>query len=340
MTRPPGRHLHRAALLLGRTRLGFAAATVTILAVACGTGVPSAAEGRTTLAVAAPTPTVNLPFPAPTSSAGQAAPAPITDDGEVATTEPIPTPAEEGTPTPLAVPETSATATSVPAPTAAVDPEPTATPQPTATPRATATARATMTPTATPTGGETPTEVPESTETDSPDPDEASISDPTATSVAIVSGGIAQVGISCRVSPAGVVDVGEQVRAQAVQQNRADVAYVFDFDDGTTASGESVATSYGEPGNYVVTLGWRLADEVGVVECGTVRVVLEQELAESVADFVGLSESQAETLAAERTLTLWVARRDLVLFSGNEDFRFDRVNIELDQGFVVSAWVG
>lgn len=338
MTRQSRRRLHGVALHCGRTRLGFAAVAVAVLATACGAGVPSAAEGRTALEVAPPTPTVNLPFPAPTSSAGQVAAVQLNDDGQAPTTAPIPTLVDEGTPTPLAVPETSSTATSLPTPT----PQPTVELEPALTPTASATPRATMTPTATKTPSETPTDTPDPDETSTPNPDESPtpVATATPTPVVTVSGGIAQVGISCTISPTGVVNVGEQVQLRAVQQNRASVAYQFDLGDGTSASGQSVTASYDQPDNYVVTLRWRLADEVGVVDCGMVRVVLKQELADSVADFVGLSESQAEALAVERTLTLRVTRRDLILLPGTQDFRLDRVNVELDEGFVASASIG
>jgi len=330
------------------TRLGTIALVAALAATACG-ATRSAAEGRTTLAVTVPTPTVELPFPAPTSSTSRVVPALSNgasddrgaEDDVVATTPPIPTMADEGTPTALVVPSVAAT------PTVAPTPRPTATVV--ATPTETATATPIASPTSTPTSTPTPTST-ATTKTDPGDPVESPTPDPdvtptvtqtaTPTPVVTVSGGIAQIGISCQLSPTGPVGVGEQIRVQAAQQIPATVAYVFDLGDGSAASGRSATTSYDRPDNYPVLLKWRYQGEVGVVGCGTVQVVLEDELANMAVDFVGLTEDQAQALAVERTLSLRVTRRDDIALVGTADFRLDRINIELDDGFVTQASIG
>jgi hypothetical protein len=58
------------------------------------------------------------------------------------------------------------------------------------------------------------------------------------------------------------------------------------------------------------------------------------------AGYIGLSESDAEALAADKDQTVRIAGRDGECFALTMDYRSDRVNLYLEDGAVVAATIG
>jgi len=121
------------------------------------------------------------------------------------------------------------------------------------------------------------------------------------------------------------------------------VRYTFDHGDGTLDPNPVSSAYYNNPGTYAVTLRWELNGTRGAISCGTVTVLAAPAAAPapSNADYLGLSETGAVQLAAQRGFSfVRVARRDNFVYPPNPGVRNDRLNIEVDGGRVTSARVG
>lgn len=155
--------------------------------------------------------------------------------------------------------------------------------------------------------------------------------------------GIIEVG--CSIIPNRTIQVGEVITLTATQNPATiPVRYAFEHGDGTLDPNPVSSAYYTSPGNYAVTLRWELNGTRGAIPCGTVNVVAAPAAAPQVpsnADFLGLSETGAVQLAAERGFSfVRVARRDSLVYPPVAGGRADRLNIEVDGGRVTSAVVG
>ena len=141
------------------------------------------------------------------------------------------------------------------------------------------------------------------------------------------------------------MQVGEVITLTATQNPAGvPVRYAFDHGDGTIDPNPVSSAYYANPGNYAVTLRWELNGNRGSMPCGTVTVIAAPAAAPQVpsnADFLGLSESGAVQLAAQRGFSyVLVSRRDNFVYPPATGVRGDRLNIEVDGGRVTSARVG
>ena len=151
--------------------------------------------------------------------------------------------------------------------------------------------------------------------------------------------------VGCSIIPNRTIQVGEVITLTATQNPaNVPVRYAFDHGDGTLDPNPVSSAYYVNPGNYAVTLRWELNGTRGSMPCGTVRVVAAPVAAPQVpsnADYIGLSETGAVQLAAQRGFSVVrVARRDSVVYPPVAGGRSDRLNIEVDSGRVTSTHVG
>lgn len=308
-----------------------------MFATGCGGG-----EVRDEVATIPPPPT-RVPPPPTSTTVPDLADADAVEPDEDPTT--VPTATVEPTPTARRTPPPTPTATPIalPAPGATeIQPIPTAsptgTPAPTATPRPSATAVRPIPTAVAPTATRvppTPTRVPA---TPVPRP-------PATPTPRTTASGIPVIEVGCDVSKRSV-QVGEILTLSASQSPAGPpVRYAFDHGDGTVDRRAVSQAYYQRPGTYAVTLFWEIGGSRGSIACGTVSV---QAAAAAPApaplttnDFIGLSESGAVQLAAQRGYSMVrVARRDSTVYPPRAGTRADRVNIEVDGGVVTSASVG
>lgn len=126
-----------------------------------------------------------------------------------------------------------------------------------------------------------------------------------------------------------------------------DIRYRFNHGDGSLDPNAISLAQYLYPGSYVVSLDWFFGGLVGTVQCGTVNVsgsstpTLTQAQVVNLAEFLGLGREQAVAQAANRGFAIIrLTREDSTRYSVTNDYRLDRLNIELDNGRVSSASVG
>lgn len=143
--------------------------------------------------------------------------------------------------------------------------------------------------------------------------------------------------IGCTISPDRAVVVGESLTFTAFQ-NPANVpiSYVFDHGDGTLDPTAQSFAYYAAPGYYDVRLRWAHSGTNGSILCGTVTVGPNF----NAGDYLGKTKAQADAVAASNNLVTRVVRIDNQYFPGTTDARFDRVNLEIDNGVVTKAYIG
>jgi hypothetical protein len=147
----------------------------------------------------------------------------------------------------------------------------------------------------------------------------------------------AVVQIGCTISPQRTVQVNETLTFTAFQDpTNFAVTYVFDHGDGTLDETSQSLAYYAAPGFYQVVLRWAHSGGSGTTYCGTVTV----EPNFNAADYLGRTPGSAEALATSRGLVLRVVRIDDQVFPGTDDYRLDRVNIEVDANHVTEVYLG
>ena len=147
----------------------------------------------------------------------------------------------------------------------------------------------------------------------------------------------AVVQIGCSIAPRRNVQVDERLTFTAFQSPaNVPVSYVFDHGDGTLDETSQSHAYYAAPGYYDVRLRWAHGDQSGTTFCGTVTV----EPNFSASDFLGRTPDSAAAFAANRGLTTRVVRIDDEWFVGTDDYRLDRVNLEIDANKVTKAYLG
>ena len=143
--------------------------------------------------------------------------------------------------------------------------------------------------------------------------------------------------IGCSISPRRPVEVNETLTFTAFQSPaNVPVTYVFDHGDGTLDETSQSLAYYAAPGFYQVRLNWAHDGQSGTTFCGTVTV----EPNFSASDYLGRTPESADALAISRGLTTRIVRIDDQVFPGTEDYRLDRVNIEVDANIVTEAYLG
>lgn len=143
--------------------------------------------------------------------------------------------------------------------------------------------------------------------------------------------------IGCTISPQRTVQVNETLTFTAFQDpSNVAVTYVFDHGDGTLDETSQSFAYYASPGFYQVVLRWAHSGGSGTTYCGTVTV----EPNFNAADYLGRTPASAEALATSRGLVLRVVRIDDQVFPGTDDYRLDRVNVEIDANLVTEAYLG
>lgn len=143
--------------------------------------------------------------------------------------------------------------------------------------------------------------------------------------------------IGCSISPRRPVEVNETLTFRAFQSPaNVPVTYVFDHGDGTLDETSQSLAYYAAPGFYQVRLNWAHDGQSGTTFCGTVTV----EPNFSASDYLGRTPESADALAISRGLTTRIVRIDDQVFPGTEDYRLDRVNIEVDANIVTEAYLG
>jgi len=134
--------------------------------------------------------------------------------------------------------------------------------------------------------------------------------------------------IGCTISIRRPIVVGELIVFTAVQ-DPADVAvtYAFDHGDGTIdITNRSVAF-------YEARLQWVHSGTSGTILCGTVQVLADF----NAGNYVGKTQAQAEAFAAADNFIFRIGRIDDQVFALTEDYRPNRVTVEIDNGIVTSA---
>ncbi len=163
------------------------------------------------------------------------------------------------------------------------------------------------------------------------------------------------------VSVACVIEGGPRVAVDEVLTYRSIVTppglpvdLAFDHGDGTIDPRPISQAFYAEPGSYVVELQWNHAGGSGVSPCGTVEVHdgLACDLAPGcdincgptlptqcpdVSAYIGLELSEVETMAGQGAR---IVRIDSEWFAVTQDYVADRLNFEIDNGFVSKVTLG
>jgi len=143
--------------------------------------------------------------------------------------------------------------------------------------------------------------------------------------------------IGCSIAPGRTVRVNEILTFTAFQSPaNVPVSYVFDHGDGTLDETSESRAYYAAPGFYDVRLNWAYGNQSGTTFCGTVTV----EPAFSAGDYLGRTPESAEARATSRGLTTRIVRIDDQSFQRTDDYRLDRLNIEVDANKVTSAYLG
>jgi len=148
--------------------------------------------------------------------------------------------------------------------------------------------------------------------------------------------------IGCSISRQNI-RAGEAVTLSALQSPAGpSVRYRFNHGDGTQ---DPVAVSqayYATPGTYQVTLDWFFLGSIGTVPCGTVTVSGASAPATTASTtYIGLTRDQAISRAGVNGYRLVrLVREDGVVYRAASDSRGDRLNIEIDNGRVTSAFAG
>lgn len=126
-----------------------------------------------------------------------------------------------------------------------------------------------------------------------------------------------------------------------------DIRYRFNHGDGTLDPNPVSQAYYAQPGTYPISLEWFFQGTIGNVACGTVKVAAAQAAVNSnpqvvtLSEFLGLGRDQAVAQAANRGFAIIrLTREDSVRYVISNDFRQDRLNLELDNGRVSRASVG
>lgn len=144
--------------------------------------------------------------------------------------------------------------------------------------------------------------------------------------------------------------MGEIVTFRAIQRPfDAPVRYSFVHADGSVDAAADSRVAYAGPGTYRAELRWSLEGAQGSVSCGPVTVVanavpptpVPAAPSFNLAAFIGRTEADAVAIARNQGFELMrILRRDGTRFPVTNNFRADRLNVEVDNGVISAAAIG